>query len=421
LPVRYGLCNFCDASCGLEIEVEGREILSIRGDREDFFSRGHVCPKGVAQQDLYRDPDRLRTPLRREGSSWREISWDEAFAITAERAAAVQKRHGKDALAFYFGNPVSHQYATLLHLVPFARGLRTRNVYSAGSVDSFARMLVSQLLYGSPAILPVPDINRTRYFLILGANPAVSNGSIMTAPDCRNRLKELTRRGAKMVVIDPRRTETAELADEHHFIVPGTDALFLLAMLHEIFERGTARHALPVPYDHLDRVEEIARDFPPERVARRTGIDPETIRRLAAEFAAAPTAVCYGRMGTAAQRFGALVTWLIDVLNLVTGNLDRPGGSMFTTPAVDLAGLAARLGVSGSFRTYRSRVGGLPELNGELPVAALADEMETTGPGQIKGLITLAGNPVLSLPNGARLERLLPGLEFMVSIDFYLN
>lgn len=420
--VHHGFCNFCDAICGLSIEVEGDRILSIRGDNQDPFSKGYVCPKGIAQQDVYNDPDRLRRPIRRRGKEWDEIGWDEAIDEVAERTAALQKKHGDDSLAFYFGNPISHNYAGLLHLVPFARGFRTKNIYSAGSVDTFSRMLVSQLMYGTPAALPIPDLERTNYFLVMGANPVVSNGSLMTAPDCKGRLRALRERGGRLVVIDPRRTETADMADEHHFIAPGTDALFLAAFVQVLFAEGlTKPHRFPVPVDGLNDVRSFIADFSPERVAAHVGIAPDTIRRLARDFANADGAACYGRMGTSVQSFGALATWLIDVINLATGNMDKVGGTMFTKPAVDLVGLAKLFGQTGSFGAYRSRVKGLRELNGELPVAALYDELETRGPGQVKGLLTLSGNPVLSLPNGAKLDGLFAGLEFMASIDLYIN
>lgn len=420
--VHYGLCNFCDAICGLEIEVEADRIVSIRGDEQDPFSKGYVCPKGIAQQDIYADPDRLRQPIRRKGRDWEEIGWKEAIEEVGERTASIQKKYGNDALALYFGNPISHNYAGLLHLVPWVRGFRTRNLYSANSVDSFTRMLVSQLMYGSPAVLPVPDLERTNHFLIIGANPVVSNGSIMTAPDCKRRLRELQARGGKIIVIDPRRTETAALADEHHFIVPSTDALFLAAFLHVVLaEKSRQGITFPAPATGFDVVQEFVTEFSPERVTDRVGIAAATIRRLAQDFSRDERAVCYGRIGTSIQPFGTLCTWLIDVINLVSGNMDRVGGAMFTTPAVDLVRLAKLMGQLGTFGTYRSRVQGLREFNGEFPVAALHHEMETPGAGQIKGLLTLSGNPILSLPNGRKLDELFGKLEFMASIDIYVN
>lgn len=420
--MHYGLCNFCDAICGLAIEVEGDRIVSIRGDEHDPFSRGYVCPKGIAQQDIYADPDRLRKPIRRRGTDWEEIGWPEAIAEVAERTAALQKKYGQDALGIYYGNPISHNYAGLLHLIPWVRGFRTKNVYSAQSVDSFCRVLVSQLMYGNPAVLPIPDLDRTMHFLVIGANPVVSNGSVMTAPDCKRRLRALRERGGKLIVVDPRRTETAAIADEHHFITPASDALFLSAFVHVLFaEQCVKPERFPVPVDGLDTVREFVAAFSPERVSAHVGIDAPTIRRLALDFARADRAVCYGRIGTSIQSFGSLATWLIDVINVVSGHLDREGGAMFTTPAVDLVRLAKLLGHTGSFGSYRSRAKGLRELNGEFPIAAMYDEMSTPGTGQVKGLLTLSGNPVLSLPNGGKLDTLFASLDFMASIDIYLN
>ena len=418
----YGFCNFCDAICGTEIVVDGERIVSIRGDDADPLSRGYICPKAVAHQDVHEDPDRLRAPLRRRGADWEEISWDAALEEAGERLAGIQRKWGDDALALYFGNPVGHNYSSLLHLLPFARGLGTRNVYSSGSVDAWPRMLVSQLVYGNPAILPIPDLERVSYLLILGANPAVSNGSIMGAPDCKRRLGDVRRRGGRIVVVDPRRTETADLADAHHFIEPSTDALFLMALCHVLHaERLTCPERVGVPVHGLADFWEATRPFTPEAVAPATGIAPDVVREIARGLAGAAGAACYTRMGTSVQSFATVATWLADVVNVVTGNLDRPGGMMFATPAVDLVSLAKRLGQSGSFGAYRSRVRGLRELNGELPVTALGDELATPGPGQVKGLVTLSGNPVLSLPDGARLDALLANLEYVVAIDPYLN
>ncbi len=418
----YGICNFCDSICGLQIEHDGKNIISIRGDRQNQFSRGHICPKGIAQQDLYNDPDRLRRPVRRKGGGWEEVSWAEAFAEAGSRIAAIQKKYGNDAIAVYYGNPTSHNYSSLLVLVPFVKGFKTRNIYSATSVDSLTRMLVSLLVYGSQALLPIPDIERTELLMIIGANPVVSNGSVMAAPDCKKRLMEIRERGGKIFVIDPRRTETAAIADAHYFIRPGTDALFLLAMLNTMFKEEIANPGkLNLMIDGLDRLKEIAAEYPPERVADTVGIASEDIKALARDFLSSPKAVCYGRMGTSTQEFGSLATWLVDAVNIVTGNLDRPGGAMFTTPAVDLVGLAKLLRQPGFFNRWQSRVSGLPEFNGEFPVAALAEEIETPGPGQIKALVTNAGNPILSLPNGRRLDRAFEKLEFMASIDFYIN
>ena len=417
-----GICNLCDATCGILIQHEGGRILGIRGDKEDPFSRGHICPKAVALKDVYEDPDRLRRPVRRIGERWEPISWDDALAEVATRVVQIQRTHGADAVGLYFGNPMGHSYQAMLALLALVRYLGTKNIFSSSSVDSHPRTLVSMLLYGNQALLPVPDIERTDHLVVMGANPVISNGSVMTAPDAKRRLERIRARGGKVIVIDPRRTETAELSDQHHFIRPGTDALLLLAVLHLLHHRGRLDAQKHSPLVRgLPELITIVERFPPSRVAERVGIAVSAIEQLATEFAAARSAVWYGRMGTSTQQFGCLATWLIDVINIVTGNFDRPGGAMFTTPAVDLAGLARSLGESGKFNRWQSRVGGLSEFNGEFPVAALADEIETPGRGQLRAFLTIAGNPVLSNPNGRRLDTALQRLDFMAAIDFYIN
>ncbi len=414
----YRACNLCEAICGIEIEHSGDEIVAIRGDREDPFSRGHVCPKAVALKDIQDDPDRLRRPLRRTGTEWSEVGWPEALDEVAARLGAIRREHGRDSLAVYLGNPNVHNLGVLLYGPPLLRTLRTRNRYSATSVDQLPHHLAALEMFGHQLMLPIPDVDRTDFLLMLGANPVASNGSLMTAPGIERRLKELRERGGVLVVIDPRHTETARLADRHHFIRPGTDALLLLALLQTIFAEGLAKPGrLAEHCDSLDTVRRLAAEFPPARVAAATGIPAAEIAALASRFAAASSAVCYGRLGVSTQEFGGLCQWLINLLNTVTGNLDRPGGAMFTLPAVDALASYGR----GHLGRWRSRVRGLPEFGGELPAAALAEEILNDEPQRIRALLTLAGNPVLSTPNGGQLERALGRLDFMVSIDLYLN
>ncbi|MFS8067841.1 MAG: molybdopterin-dependent oxidoreductase, partial [Byssovorax sp.] len=374
----FRTCSLCEAMCGIAVLVEDGAIRSIRGDRDDPFSKGHICPKGVALADLHCDPDRLRHPLRREGARFREIGWDEALDAAASGLAAVQRAHGRDAVAVYLGNPNVHNYGALLQTQILHRALRSRSRYSATSVDQLPAMLAALTMFGHQLLMPVPDVDRTSYFLMLGANPLASNGSLMTAPGIERRLKEMKARGGRLVVIDPRRTETAALADRHLAIRPGTDALLLLALLHTLFEESLVRpDRLAAFTDGVDAVRDAVRAFPPSRVAEATGLPAEEIARLAREFAGAAAAVCYGRVGVSTQEFGGLACWLVNVINVVTGNLDRAGGSMFTRPAADLVGVATRMGQRGRFATRRSRVRGLPEFGGEWPVAVLAEEIET--------------------------------------------
>ncbi|MET0594019.1 MAG: molybdopterin oxidoreductase family protein [Polyangiaceae bacterium] len=415
-------CMLCEAVCGVSVEMDGEQIVSIRGDNEDPFSRGHVCPKVVGLKDVQNDPDRIRHPLRRTGSTWTKVSWDEAIDEATDRFAEIQARHGKSALASYLGNPTVHSYSALLTIPFFAKALGTRARFSATSVDQLPQMLASLEMLGHQLRLPIPDLDRTSFFLVVGANPIVSNGSLMTAPDVGARLKALRARGGKLVVVDPRFSETAKVADKHLFIRPGSDAFLLFALLNVIFAEGLERLGAMSSYVRdLDTVRDFARRFSPEKVAPRTGIAADDIRTLARDFARAPSAVCYGRVGLCTQEFGSLAAWLVNVLNIVTGNFDREGGAMFTTPAVDLVGFGSKVGERGHFGVWKSRVRGLPEFGGELPSATLAEEIETPGKGQIRGLVTFAGNPVLSTPNGSRLEKALEKLDFMVSIDLYRN
>jgi anaerobic selenocysteine-containing dehydrogenase len=427
--VHYRNCNLCEAICGVEIRVEANDRLDIRGDKNDPFSRGYICPKAAALQDIHFDKDRLKYPVRRTPDGWQRLDWNEAFDEVAQNLKRIQGTHGRNSIATYLGNPTVHNYGAMVFAPGFIRSLHTRNRFSATSVDQLAHHVSAYLMFGHQLLLPVPDLDHTKFFLILGANPAISNGSMMTAPGMARRLGEIRERGGKVVLIDPRYNETARLADQHLFITPGTDVLLLLALLYVVFDEGlTQTQTNSLRYQHLasftkglERVGKLVSDFPPERVASITGIEAEQMRALAREFAAAESAVCYGRIGVSTQEFGGVCQWLINVLNIVTGNLDRPGGAMFTLPAFDPIPAPQWLSPRGSFGRWHSRVRKLPEFTGELPVVALAEEILTEGPGQIRALVTSAGNPVLSTPNGGHLDRALADLEFMVSIDPYIN
>ena len=419
---RRRTCPLCEAMCGLTLEVSGDRVLAVRGDAEDAFSRGYICPKAVGLMDVHHDSDRVREPLIRRNGIWERTGWDDAVAETVQRLADIRRAYGDDAVAFYVGNPATHSYSATLAAIAFARALNTHNVFSTASVDYLPHTFAAYHSFGNRVLVPVPDVDRTHFLLIFGANPVVSNGSVMSAPNMARRLKDLRSRGGRLVVVDPRRTRTAELADTHLPIRPGTDVLLLLAVVHTIFaEELAAPGRLANFTDGIEQVRQAVGPFTPERAAQWIGIEPEAIRRLARQFATAPSAACYGRLGVCTQPFGALCCWLMTVLNVITGNLDRVGGAMFTTPAADLVRLAAILRQAGSSGSYRSRVRGLPEFSGELPLACLAEEIDTPGPRQIRALVTLAGNPVLSAPNARRLEAALDSLEFMVAIDFYLN
>ncbi|CAM5648387.1 Molybdopterin-dependent oxidoreductase OS=Streptomyces cyaneofuscatus OX=66883 GN=G3I52_26760 PE=3 SV=1 [Streptomyces cyaneofuscatus] len=418
------ICPLCEATCGLTLTIEGTTVTGARGDRDDIFSRGFICPKGASFGGLDADPDRLRVPLvRGEDGELREASWDEAFDRIAARIPALAEAHGPQAVGVVLGNPNVHTMAGSLYPPLLLAALRTRNVFTASTLDQMPKHVSSGLLFGDANAIPVPDLDRTDHLLLIGANPLESNGSLCTAPDFPGRLRALRRRGGTLTVIDPRRTRTARLADRHVAIRPGADALLLAAMAHVLLEEKlTDPGALA---EHLEGVGELAvalADFTPDAVAAACDVDAATITALARELAAAPTAAVYGRIGSCTVEHGTLASWLVDVLNVLTGNLDRPGGALFPLSATARAPRAAAPGKGFALGRWTSRVSGHPEAKGELPTAALAEEIETPGEGRIRALIVLAANPVLSAPDGDRLDAALAGhLDFMVSVDPYLN
>ena len=416
----YIACNLCEAICGLEIRIENNQVKSIKGDKLDPISKGHICPKAVALQDIYNDPDRLQTPIKKTADGWQKLSWKQAFDEVADELKRIQLEHGKNSVGIYLGNPTVHNLDALLFGPMFYRTLKTKNRYSATSVDQLPEQLVSLKMFGHSLLIPLPDLDRTRFHVIFGANPVVSNGSMMTAPGVSKRLKAIRERGGKLLVIDPRRTETAAIADQHLFIKPGSDVFMLLAMLHVVFRDqlqtlGSAQDFTP----DIGVIEGLVQDYPPELVEPVTGVDAGAITTLVREFCSAESASCYGRIGVSTQQYGTLTQWLITVFNIVTGNLDRAGGTMFSKPAIEVLGRTPP-GKKG-FADHLSRVRNLPNFGGEFPVAALAEEITTAGDGRIRALVTNAGNPVLSTPNGGQLDKAMAKLDFMVSIDFYLN
>jgi len=418
----YRTCHLCEAMCGVAIDVRDGKITAVKGDADDPLSQGYICPKAVALQDLHNDPDRLRKPVRRTDNGWQEMEWDEAFDLVARRLHQTRAEYGRNSIGVYLGNPNVHNHGALVSTLPFLRAIGSQNRFSATSNDQLPHMLASLEMFGHQILFPIPDIDHTDLLICIGANPMASNGSLMSVPDFRGRIKQLKSRGGRLVVIDPRRTETGQLADEFHFIRPGSDALMLMAMVNTLFtedlvDLGPAEHLTR----DLDLLRVVSLAFTPDAVAQHTGISAEAIRQLARQLASTRKAALYSRMGTSTQRFGGLATWLSYCLNILTGKLDSPGGMLFTQPAIDLVTLGALAGQRGHFGTRYSRVKGLPEFGGEYPASTMADEMLTPGEGQVRAFVTVAGNPVLSSPNGTRLEKALEGLDFMVSVDYYLN
>ncbi|QGV81419.1 molybdopterin oxidoreductase family protein [Streptomyces ficellus] len=423
MPTALRICPLCEATCGLTLTLDGPRVTSTRGDHDDVFSRGFICPKGASFGELDADPDRLRVPLvRGADGTLRETGWQEAFDLVARRLPPLVQRHGADAVGVVLGNPNVHTMAGALYPPLLLGALRTRSLFTASTLDQMPKHVSSGLMFGDAFAIPVPDLDRTDHLLLIGANPLDSNGSLCTAPDFPGRLKALRRRGGTLTVVDPRRTRTARLADRHVAIRPGADAALLAALVHVLYEEGLAA---PGPLaEHVEGVDDVRRavaEFTPEAVAGACDVDAGTIRTLARELAAAPAAAVYGRVGGSTVVHGTLTNWLVDVLNVLTGNLDRPGGAMFPLSATTPAPRPPGPGKGFALGRWASRVSGHPEAKGELPMAALAEEIETPGEGRIRALVAIAANPVLSAPDGDRLDRALGELDFMVSVDPYLN
>lgn len=412
MAIHTRTCHICEANCGLLIETDGRRVVSIRGDADDPISRGHICPKGNAIADLEADPDRLTGPMKRVGDSWVAIDWETALAEIGARFAGIKAAGG--AAALYVGNPTAHDFALGMQTGALKKALGVRGIYSASTVDQMPHQLAQYWLYGHNALFPIPDIERTRHLVILGGNPLASNGSVWTVPDVKRRLAEMQARGGKLTVIDPRRSETAGIADAHHFIRPGSDPALLIALLLALDDAGLVQPGRLLPMlEGWDTVWAALRRFRMDDLARACGWDVAAIRALAAEIGnGEPTAV-YGRIGVSTAEFGTLAHWLINLVNIATGNLDRVGGVMFSSPAIDIAGGSG----PGSHGRFVSRVSGHPEVMGEFPAVSLAEEIATPGDGQVKALVVIAGNPVLSVPDGGALAAAIDGLELMVSID----
>jgi anaerobic selenocysteine-containing dehydrogenase len=415
----FRTCNLCEAMCGLEIKVENSSITSIAGDKNDPFSRGHICPKAVAMQDIYNDPNRLKTPVRRTENGWEPISWDDAYSEILEKTKAIQAQYGNNAVGIYQGNPSIHNWGTTLNSANLFRLFRTKNMFSATSADQLPHHFAAWQMFGHPLLLPIPDIDNTDFWLIFGGNPIASNGSIMSSPDVAHRLAAIRARGGKVIVVDPRRTETADKSSAHFFIRPNADVFLLLALIHVVYAKNGVKMGKNAVYTEGSLLlEKCVADFSPDAVSEITGISAAAIEHLADDFMAAKSAVCYGRVGVSTQSFGTLSQWLINALNVITGNCDSVGGAMFTAPAFDIL---RKSKAETLFNRWQSRVRGLPEFMSELPVAAMAEEILTEGDGQVRALMTSCGNPVLSVPNGQKMDKALENLDFMVSFDIYIN
>lgn len=415
-------CPLCEGMCGLRIKVEGAQVVSIRPDHDNAFSRGHICPKGTTLGDLHHDPDRLRVPMIRDGDQWREASWEAAFERIEALAAGVRERHGQEAFAFYSGNMSKGGFDTSRYTALLVRQGRFAQRYSSSSVDQLPKNVSNFLMYGDMWKMAIPDIDRTDLFVIFGGNPAASKGSIFSHRDVMGAIKALRARGGKLVVVDPVRTGTAQVADQWIAIRPGGDAALMLGIVHVLFAEGRVRlKSLEGRVNGLDELRTLAQDYPPQRVAAFCGVDPEVIVALARQISDAPRAAVYGRIGTCTQEFGTLASWLVDVVGALTGNLDAVGGTMWSTQVAPHLSLTPPLPTNSPLYTKPVRVRGVRGVLGQYPASCLAEEIDTSGPGQIRALVTMGSNPVLSAPGSARLDAALPLLDCFVSIDLYRN
>ena len=425
VTVHPRMCPICEAYCGLLVEADTRtkRLVSIRGDHDDPFSKGFICAKGYSWTELHDDPNLIKTPLIKRDGKFVAASWEEAFDLIGERLNAICKEHGPDAVGFYFGNPIAHKVGLLYYTPPLLEILGSKNIYSASTVDTTPKFLSSALMFGDCTAVPVPDVDRTDYFVIQGGNPVVSNGSLLTAPGMPKRIKAIRERGGKVVVIDPRRTETAEIADQHISIRPGTDPYFLLAIINVLFAENLVRlRHLESKVRGIETIRALAAEYPPELVTAACTVPPDVIRQLAREFARSDSAAWYGRFGTCTQSFGTVSSWLQDVINVLTGNVDRAGGMMFPVGIIpNVVFNDVFVGDVPPVNRWQTRVSGLPEFAGTFPNGALIEEIMTPGKGQIRAFITMAGNPVLSNPNSQGLSEAFESLDFMVSLDIYLN
>jgi len=419
----YRVCNFCEAMCGIEvtlnkIESPTDEDIIIKPDKLDTFSKGSMCPKAPVMGALHNDPSRLRHPVKRAGKDWVQISWSEAYSTIENNLKRIQSESGKDAVASYLGNPIVHNMGMMLFIKSLTQAIGSKNVFSATSMDQLPHHFAAHYMFGHEFRIPVPDVDRTDFMILMGANPIASNGSIMTSAGIRERLQHIKERGGQFVVIDPRKTETAKIASAHHFIRPSSDVFFLLAFLHELFRNGHVDTGDIKKYlSGFEAIESVAQNVSPDRAEVLTGIPSDVLIKLADDYAKHDRAVLYGRMGLSTQRHGGLCHWLINTINIVSGHFDKPGGMMFPTPAIELARGKQRNTVG----RWLSRVRKLPEFYGELPVSAMTEEITSPGQGQVKALMTVCGNPVLSTPGGHRLDAALPNIDFMFSIDNYIN
>ncbi|MEO6027130.1 MAG: molybdopterin-dependent oxidoreductase, partial [Candidatus Binatia bacterium] len=411
-------CRICEAQCGLVATVDGDRILAVRPDTEHVVSKGYVCVKGLSIENVRASPDRLTHPLKKVKGGYERISWDQAFAEIGTKVRALRTEHGDDSVGLYFGNPISFSLLAPLMIAGFVRGLGTSKFFNTGSLDCNNKFAVSERMFGAGMALTFPDVDHTKFLMVIGGNPAVSRMSFIQLPDPMARLGAIVERGGRLVFVNPRRIESAKAAGEHLFIRPDTDVYFLFAFLHEILARDAVDHArVRAHMTGFDALADVVHDWTPEKQAEVTGIPAATLRALVTDYLAADGAALYASTGVNQGRNGTLAFWALEVINAITGNLDRSGGSLMGKGIIDYAKLLAKAPMT----TRHSRIGQVPSLLDALPMALLADEILTPGPGQMRALFVMSGNPVITSANSSRLERALDALELMVSVEIVRN
>lgn len=422
LPVetKPTFCRICEPACGLKVTTQGNRVLKIEADEDNVVTRGFVCSKGIRFKDVHESPDRLRHPIKRVGDRWERISWEQAFQEIGEKVKGIRSRHGGESFAMYMGNPAGFSGTHPVFCQAFLAGLGSKHFYTPGSQDCNNKFAASQRMYGSPFVQPIPDFDNVDCFIIVGSNPAISHMSFINAARPVERLKALEEKGGKVYFVNPRRTESARRVGEQVFIRPGTDIWFLLAFLNELIASGGVQPSVVDKYmKGFDAVEQLVQPWTPERAERVTGIPAATLRAMVSRYSNAKGGALYCSTGVNQAQHSTLAYWILNVINCVSGNLDRRGGMLVSRGLVDLPKIAKKFGYGD--RTDRSRIGNFASVLDSFPAGILPDEIFTPGRGQVKALFVSAGNPVLSCANGTRMEKAIKQLELVVCIDLFRN
>ena len=420
METKTTFCRICEALCGLEVDVADGRVVDIRPDPAHVATGGFGCPKGLKQHRILGSPDRLRTPMKREGSSWREATWEEALADIGSRVKHLVGEHDPDAIAMYVGTAAGFSVLHPIFAQGFMDGIGSRSMYASATQDCANKFAVAREVYGFALTQPFPDIDRVKCLIVVGGNPVVSKWSFLQVPNPSRRIRDVAARGGRVWVVDPRRTETARVATDHVFIRPDTDPFFFLAFLNELIATGGVNHDRVARHmSGFEAIEALARPWTPERTEPVTRIPAATLREMVRSYREADGAALYCSTGVNMGRNGSLAFWLQEVINAVSGNLDRRGGTLVGNGIFDFARFGKNYGVM--TKRHASRLGGFTSVNDAFPGGMLADEILTPGPRQVRALFVTGGNPLITMPNSARLRDALRDLELLVCVDVFLN